>query len=96
MTGAGSGDGGFGDGELEAYYAMIEERTAAAHPPRRRERPVNYVPPDCPTPEKIAYPTVAAVTGAILALSSSARKSPSLRCYECSCGSWHLTKALPR
>ncbi|GAA4749365.1 hypothetical protein [Gordonia alkaliphila] len=85
---------GFDDDDLEAYYAMIEGRTAARNRPRRRrEKPVVYVEPTCPTPEKIAYPTLAAVTGAMLAISSAPRASPSLRCYECSCGAWHLTRS---
>ncbi|MEZ5211676.1 MULTISPECIES: hypothetical protein [unclassified Gordonia (in: high G+C Gram-positive bacteria)] len=90
-------NGGFGDDELEAFYAEIERATAARHAPRRkRERPVNYEPPICPTPEKIAYPSLAAVTGAILALSAGARRPPTLSCYECSCGAWHLTRSRRR
>ncbi|MFC0315500.1 hypothetical protein ACFQNE_10545 [Gordonia phosphorivorans] len=84
----------FDDQELEAYYALIEGRTAARERPRRRRpKAVTYTAPACPTPEKIAYPTLAAVTGAILAISASSRASPSLRSYECSCGAWHLTRS---
>lgn len=88
----GFGGKGFGDEELEAYFEMIEERTAAARPVRRRPA-VTYTPPVCPTPEKIAYPSVDAVTGAILAISATPRATPSLRSYECVCGAWHLTRS---
>ncbi|MFT3662404.1 MAG: hypothetical protein QM809_13765 [Gordonia sp. (in: high G+C Gram-positive bacteria)] len=85
---------GFDDDELEAYYRMIEARSAErGRPRRRREKAVRYEPPTCPTPEKIAYPTLAAVTGAILAVSRSSRQSPTLRCYECRCGAWHFTSS---
>ncbi|GAC56129.1 hypothetical protein GOHSU_03_00230 [Gordonia hirsuta DSM 44140 = NBRC 16056] len=84
----------FDDDDLEAYYAEIEARTAARQRPRRRPRAsVDYRPPRCPTPEKICYPTLAAVTGAILAISAAPRASPSLRSYECECGAWHLTRS---
>lgn len=84
----------FDDDELEAYFAQIEARTAARNARRRRrEQPVVYEPPACPTPEKIAYPTLAAVTGAILAITSSSRSAPALRSYECACGAWHLTRS---
>ncbi|MFZ2511440.1 MAG: hypothetical protein WAW85_10175 [Gordonia sp. (in: high G+C Gram-positive bacteria)] len=84
----------FGDDELADYFAEIEARTAARSRPRRaRESEVNYRPPECPTPEKIDYPTLAAVTGAILAISSSGRGRPTLRSYECVCGAWHLTRS---
>lgn len=89
--------GGFDDDELAAYFAEIEARTASrARPPRKRPRPVTYEPPVCPTPEKIDYPSLAAVTGAILAISSPRRGGPDLGCYECVCGAWHLTKRGPR
>ncbi|GAA3966782.1 hypothetical protein [Gordonia caeni] len=84
---------GFDDDELEAYFQIIEERTAAADRPARRRRPrVTYRPPVCPTPEKIAYPTRDAVTAAILAISAAPRATPSLGSYECECGAWHLTR----
>jgi len=84
---------GFDDDELEAYFRMVEERTAASGRPARRLRArVNYRPPVCPTPEKIAYPTLDAVTGAILAISASPRAAPTLGSYECECGAWHLTR----
>ncbi|MFT4088906.1 MAG: hypothetical protein QM658_17465 [Gordonia sp. (in: high G+C Gram-positive bacteria)] len=83
------------DDDLEAYYRLIEGRTQARRP-RRRRPAVTYRQPDCPTPEKIAYPTLAAVTGAILAISSSSRGAPTLRSYECVCGAWHLTRSQRR
>ncbi|WP_132994279.1 hypothetical protein [Gordonia zhaorongruii] len=86
----------FDDDELERYYRRIEAGTAAAH--ARRSRPRREVPDvvfTCPTPEKIAYEDLAAVTGAILAITRQSR-SRSLRCYECACGSWHLTSGVPR
>ncbi len=82
----------FDDDDLAAYYAEIEARTRAHERPRRR-KPVVYQPPECPTPEKIAYPTAAAVTGAILAITSARRAAPALRSYECECGAWHLTRS---
>lgn len=84
----------FDDDELEAYFAEIEARTRARARPRRRPPAVGYRMPDCPTPEKIAYPTLAAVTGAILAISAAPRATPTLRSYECSCGAWHLTRSV--
>ncbi|ALG84866.1 hypothetical protein [Gordonia phthalatica] len=87
----------FDDEELESYYRRIESRTAAADArPRKRKRAVPRVEFSCPTPEKIAYPSLAAVTGAILAIARQAPSRPSLRSYECRCGSWHLTSAVPR
>lgn len=84
----------FDDDELAKYFAEIETRTAArTRPKRTRDSGVNYRPPKCPTPEKIDYPTLAAVTGAILAISASGRAAPTLRSYECVCGAWHLTRS---
>jgi len=94
VTGAGGPP--FDDDELEEYYRRIESATAARDAPPRRARRggVYYAPPECPTPEKIGYPTLAAVTGAILAVSGPGRASARLRCYECRCGFWHLTSSL--
>ncbi|MGB3604772.1 hypothetical protein [Gordonia sp. (in: high G+C Gram-positive bacteria)] len=87
----------FDDDDLEAYYRRVEARTSAnSSRSRKRERVVPAVQFECPTPEKIAYPTLAAVTGAILAIARQSRDRPSLRSYECKCGSWHLTSAVPR
>ena len=87
----------FDDDELEKYYRRIESQTAAANArPRKRKRHVPLPEVMCPTPEKIAYPTLAAVTGAILAIARQSRTRPSLRSYECRCGAWHLTSAVPR
>ena len=87
----------FDDDELEQFYRRIESSTAAANArPRRRRRPVETAAIVCPTPEKIAYPDYAAVTGAILAVTRASRGRPSLRCYECRCGYWHLTSGVPR
>lgn len=87
----------FNDDELEDFYRAIESQTAAANPRRRRRKPVAAPPTfECPTPEKIAYPSLAAVTGAILAIARQSRTRPSLRSYECRCGFWHLTSAVPR
>lgn len=89
-----AGGSQFDDESLEAYFAEMEARTAEKSAPRKRREPaVVYVEPVCPTPEKIAYPTLAAVTGAILAITSTRRAAPVLRSYECSCGSWHLTRS---
>ena len=85
---------GFDDDELEAYYRMIEARSDARERRRRRNTPaISYDEPVCPTPEKLAYPPLAAVTGAIRAVGRSSRKPPTLRCYECRCGAWHLTSS---
>ncbi|GAC78331.1 hypothetical protein GM1_003_00680 [Gordonia malaquae NBRC 108250] len=87
----------FDDDELREYYQRMEDRTAAAHArPRRRRREVPTVTFTCPTPEKIAYDDYPAVMGAILAISRASRARPSLRCYECRCGFWHLTSGIPR
>lgn len=87
----------FDDDELDEYYRRIESRTAAANAkPRKRRRSVPPVQFTCPTPEKIAYPSLAAVTGAILAIARGSQSRPSLRSYECVCGSWHLTSVVPR
>ncbi|MCF8569891.1 hypothetical protein L5G32_06385 [Gordonia sp. HY002] len=87
----------FDDDELEEFYRRVELSTAAASSrPRRRRRPVTTAAIVCPTPEKIAYPDYAAVTGAILAITRASRTRPSLRCYECRCGYWHLTSGVPR
>lgn len=87
----------FDDDELEEFYRRIESRTAAANArPRKRRRQVPRVQFACPTPEKIAYPSQAAVTGAILAVARNSRGRPNLRSYECVCGAWHLTSAIPR
>ena len=87
----------FDDAELEEYYRRIESATAAAESVRERRRRtrggVSYPPPSCPTPEKIGYESLAAVTGAMLAVSAADRRSPDLRCYECRCGYWHLTSS---
>ncbi len=84
----------FDDDDLAAYFAEMESRTAARNRPKRKTRTtVTYRPPVCPTPEKIDYPTLAAVTGAILAIASSGRGAPTLRSYECVCGAWHLTRS---
>lgn len=86
----------FDDDELETYYRRIESRTAAANArPRVRQRAVPRIEFACPTPEKIAYPSLHAVTGAILAIARQSSR-PSLRSYECRCGAWHLTSAVPR
>ncbi|EGD56222.1 hypothetical protein [Gordonia neofelifaecis] len=87
----------FDDDELEEFYRNIEARTSAAHArPRKRKREVPAIVFACPTPEKIAYPSLAAVTGAILAIARQSRTRPTLRSYECVCGAWHLTSAVPR
>ena len=87
----------FDDDELEEFYRRIELRTEiAADRPRRRRREVPRPQIVCPTPEKIAYPDHASVTGAILALTRGSSSRPALRCYECRCGYWHLTSAIPR
>ncbi|MGO3325867.1 hypothetical protein [Gordonia sp. (in: high G+C Gram-positive bacteria)] len=89
----------FDDDELEEFYRRIEFSTeaASARPrPRRGRRVVTTAVIVCPTPEKIAYPDYAAVTGAILAITRKSRSRPSLRCYECRCGYWHLTSGTPR
>ncbi|WP_374206188.1 hypothetical protein [Gordonia zhenghanii] len=87
----------FDDDELEEFYRRIEFSTeAASSRPRRRRRVVTTAAIICPTPEKIAYPDLAAVTGAILAITRQSRTRPSLRCYECRCGYWHLTSGAPR
>ncbi|MBM7369386.1 hypothetical protein [Gordonia hydrophobica] len=87
----------FDDDELETYYRRIEAQTAAANArPRKHKREVPPVQFTCPTPEKIAYPSLAAVTGAILAIARQSPSRPSLRSYECRCGFWHLTSGVPR
>ncbi|MGB6247064.1 MULTISPECIES: hypothetical protein [Gordonia] len=87
----------FDDDELEEYYRRIEAGTrAAAAKPRRRPRVVPVAGLRCPTPEKIAYPTSAAVAGAILAIARDSNGRTTLRSYECSCGAWHLTSGVPR
>ena len=87
----------FDDDELEEFYETIEARTRAAHArPAKKKREIPPVVFSCPTPEKIAYSSLAAVTGAALAVARSSRSSPSLRTYECRCGFWHLTSAVPR
>lgn len=87
----------FDDDDLEVYYRRIESRTSSnGARPRKRKRVVPPVQFTCPTPEKIAYPTLAAVTGAILAIGRQSHDRPSLRSYECTCGAWHLTSAVPR
>ncbi|WOC14071.1 hypothetical protein MP11Mi_31830 [Gordonia sp. MP11Mi] len=87
----------FDDDELEQFYRRIESRTdAATARRRRRRRVVTTAAIICPTPEKIAYPDYAAVTGAILAITRQSRTRPSLRSYECRCGYWHLTSGVPR
>lgn len=91
----------FDDHELEAFYRSIEIASEISDEQRyRRRRGLGSSRIDpviaCPTPEKIAYPDYAAVTGAILAISRGSRTRPSLRSYECRCGYWHLTSGLPR
>ena len=87
----------FDDDELEEYFRLIELRTeTSVARPRRRARDVPEVQFTCPTPEKIAYDSYAAVTGAILAVARQSRGRPSLRSYECVCGFWHLTSGVPR
>nr|WP_083835866.1 hypothetical protein [Gordonia otitidis] len=77
----------FADDELYEFYRRIEAGTRSGR--RRRRSPARSA--ICPTPEKDAYRDVRAVDDAIARIRAAGRSAPTLRPYECVCGSWHLT-----
>lgn len=83
----------FTDAELETFYRDVESRTAAA--PRRRRRPDSKrSPASCPTPDKVAFASDALARQGIVSVRRHTGPGPTLRCYECVCGAWHITSRL--
>ncbi|RPA66388.1 hypothetical protein EF294_01700 [Gordonia oryzae] len=83
----------FSDDDLEQFYRGIESRTDATPRHPRRSAPV-YRP--CPTPDKDAFGSEAAANEGIGRIRQVGRRAPTLRCYRCDCGSWHITSSPPR
>ena len=90
----------FADDELDEFYRRIEAGTA--HSGHRRSSPSrssqtrssqsgSSPTAACPTPEKDAYRDVHEVDAAVTRIRAAGRSGPTLRSYECVCGSWHLT-----
>ncbi|MDY6808362.1 MAG: hypothetical protein SW127_05020 [Actinomycetota bacterium] len=94
-TGAGgepSDTSAFTDSELESFYREVEARTAAT--PRRRPRRTaesKRSSKSCPTPDKVAFASDVLARQGIVAVRRHAGPGPTLRCYECVCGAWHIT-----
>lgn len=87
--------GAFSDEELEQFYRRVEALTEMT-PTRRQRRPP--LPPECPTPYKDAFRSEADARDGISRIRTRVlgRDSPSLRCYLCTCRSWHITSSPPR
>ncbi|WP_246284836.1 hypothetical protein [Gordonia asplenii] len=86
----------FDDDELERYYRLMEERTAARaadSTTRRLHRRIADELVGCPTPSKTAFTSRADAAAAITSMSVGTWRTVSLRTYRCQCGSWHLTSS---
>ena len=90
----------FADDELDEFYRRIEagtqysgrkRSTSSRSSPARSSQTRPTPTPACPTPEKDAYRNVHEVDAAVTRIRVAGRTTPTLRSYECVCGSWHLT-----
>ncbi len=88
----------FADDELDEFYRRIEAGTA--HSGHRRSSPSRSSqtrssqsrssPGGLSDTEKDAYRDVHEVDAAVTRIRAAGRSGPTLRSYECVCGSWHL------
>ncbi|MEE4025729.1 hypothetical protein V1Y59_21775 [Gordonia sp. PKS22-38] len=83
----------FSDDDLEAFYRTIEARTAAQPARRSRRAPDRPATRSCPTPAKVAFADEHLARESIIAVRRHVGRRPSLRCYECVCGAWHITSS---
>jgi hypothetical protein len=86
----------FTDAELENFYRAIEARTAATPARKRRRAGVSKAAPprSCPTPDKVAFASDVLARESIVAVRRHTGSGPTLRCYRCVCGAWHITSKL--